>query len=167
MLNNLFTEVDNIEDSLGDAFNVIEEVGEDGRRAGITNSLLNSLADVNVVKGGEVKVGLNDPFKGFGVDLDGELLELFGQVDDHVEGELPGGTQVEQVLLVLHLDQGVVLLHLLVFDQLQDVLQLLVEVVFRLVFAYYALVAHVLVLILNEFLGVLICYKLRTLDALK
>ena len=167
MLDGFFAEVDNIEDSLRDAFHVIEEVGEDGRWPGVTKTLLDGLADVDVVEGGEVKVRLNNVFKGLGIDFDGELLELFGQVDDHVEGELPGGIQVEQVLLVLHLDQGVVLLHLLVFDQLQDVLQLLVEVVFRLVFAYYALVAHVLVLILNEFLGVLICYKLRTLDALK
>ena len=95
VLDGLFAEVDNIKDSLGDAFNFIEEVGEDGRWAGIANSLLYSLADVNVVKGGEVKVGLDDPFEGLCIDLDGELLELFGKVDDHVEGELPGGAEVE------------------------------------------------------------------------
>lgn len=167
MLDGFFAEVDNIEDSLRDAFHVIEEVGEDGRWPGVTKTLLDGLADVDVVEGGEVKVRLNNVFKGLGIDFDGELLELFGQVDDHVEGELPGGTQVEQVLLVLHLDQGVVLLHLLVLDQLQNVFQLLVEVVFRFVLPDNALIAHVLVLVLYEFLGVLVCNKFGTLNTLK
>lgn len=85
VLEGCLADVAHVEYVIGNTLDVIENVGQDYRWLRVSDALLNEPADIDIIKGGEVKIVRIDVLQHLRINFHRESLELFWEVGYDVE----------------------------------------------------------------------------------